>query len=417
MKKNILRKGLVFGIIMLFIGTSIVPIISGYNQWTIKTGYLSNKNEPLNSKYNDEYITLISDGLLDRVFEVDSSGNIIWVKTDLYVPQDVKRISNGNTLICEPYKRRVIEVDVTGDIVWELSNLGSPMDAERLASGNTLIAEYSGGRVIEVDTSGNIVDILMQNTSANYIDVERLDNGNTLIIDDTTDNIYELNPSHEIVWQLNIDNNPVDIERLSNGNSLITNQGRKKVIEVDSLGNIIWEISNLIEPWDAERLDNGNTLIADFSRVIEVNTDGDIVWEYTDVEWASNVERVKNSHPAYPPIINGPSRGKLGIEYDYILNSIDLDGDDVKYIINWGDTNANTTDFNPSGTYITVSHTWATKGIYMIIAKAEDEFGLISPETTKAIIIPRNKAIDLSLYYLLENHHFLFRLLQLLFQR
>ena len=85
--------------------------------------------------------------------------------------------------------------------------------------------------------------------------------------------------------------------------------------------------------------------------------------------------------------------GEPGIEYDYIFNSIDPDGNEVKYIINWGDNTSDKTDFILSGTDVTVSHTWTSKGKYTITAKAEDEMGLISPEATKAITIPRDKAL------------------------
>jgi hypothetical protein len=97
------------------------------------------------------------------------------------------------------------------------------------------------------------------------------------------------------------------------------------------------------------------------------------------------------SGPNKPNIV-GPNKGKSGIEYNYTFNSIDPDGDDIKYIINWGDNTSYTTDFNPSGTNVTISHTWATKGRYTITAKAEDEYGLDSPEATKNCYHPKNQS-------------------------
>ena len=47
-----------------------------------------------------------------RVIEVTSGGIIVWQKAGLDWPQDVERLTNGNTLITEIYyKNRVIEVD------------------------------------------------------------------------------------------------------------------------------------------------------------------------------------------------------------------------------------------------------------------------------------------------------------------
>lgn len=93
------------------------------------------------------------------------------------------------------------------------------------------------------------------------------------------------------------------------------------------------------------------------------------------------------------PTIDGPNNGKPGVSYDFIFNAIDPDTDDVKYIIDWGDGDNETTTFTSSGADVTVSHIWATKGTYTISVKAEDEYGLISPETTLEITIPRNKAL------------------------
>ena len=257
-----------------------------------------------------EYTTIITDGVLERIIEMDSEGDIIWELSDLSGPSDAERLSNGNTVICNHLFQQVFEANLAGGNVWEKKKLQTPFDAERLPNGNTLIANYNGGTVIEVDSDGIIVDILMEDISAAYADVERLDNGNTLIVCDTRDYIYELNPNNEIIWELFVDHNPTDVERLSNGNTLITNHGEEKVTEVNSLGETIWEIDGLIKPWDSERLENGNTLIADLSRVIEVDPDGDIVWEATGFEWAVDVERIYKTTNYKPGIdFENPEKG------------------------------------------------------------------------------------------------------------
>ena len=54
------------------------------------------------------------------------------------------------------------------------------------------------------------------------------------------------------------------------------------------------------------------------------------------------------------PSIDGQTQGNTGTSYDYILNAVDPDGDDVKYIIDWGDKNSDETDFNASGENVTL---------------------------------------------------------------
>ncbi len=106
-----------------------------------------------------------------------------------------------------------------------------------------------------------------------------------------------------------------------------------------------------------------------------------------------------------PPEITGISNGNPGIEYTYTFNSVDPNGDDVRFVIEWGDGHNEITTFISSDTNVTVSHSWNTKGTYTISAKAEDEYGLIGPEASKEVTIPRNKAlfkIHPILHWLLE---------------
>jgi parallel beta-helix repeat protein len=110
-------------------------------------------------------------------------------------------------------------------------------------------------------------------------------------------------------------------------------------------------------------------------------------WINTDIK---DLPIISND-PPNPPTIIGPNSGKPGTSYDFIFNSIDPNGDNVRFIIDWGDTTSNTTDFVSSGTDIEISHTWSLQGTYTITAKAEDSEGLIGLETTKTITIPRAK--------------------------
>ncbi len=333
--------------------------------------------------------TLITESYyVHRVIEVNNAGNIVWQMTDLNYPVDAERLENGNTLIVERDGNRVIEVDSSGTIVWEYSGMSFIYDAERLENGNTLITD---GRVIEVDSSGNIV---WEKTGLEGSqDAERLENGNTLIPEFGKRNrVIEVDSSGTIVWEVPADT-PIDVERLANGNTLITEFVYGHIKEVDSEGNIVWEYTGgSLYKFDAERLANGNTLISDpyNFRVIEVDSSGNIVWEKTLSGFPMDVERLANN-PPNAPTIDGKTSGKAGTEYEYTFNATDPDNDDVKYYINWGDTNTEWTDFNTSGTDVKVKHTWSEDGTYNITAKAQDINGVQGPEGTLTVSIPRNK--------------------------
>jgi bacillopeptidase F len=148
----------------------------------------------------------------------------------------------------------------------------------------------------------------------------------------------------------------------------------------------------------------------------ETGEDNSYGWGMVDA-YEAVLLAIPSNEPPDAPVINGPTNGNAGTSYNYTFNSIDPDGDDVRYHIDWGDTTSNTTMFSPSGTNVTVSHTWTLEGTYIIKAKAEDEFGLIGPEATKTVTMPRNKAINTPFLNFLKQYANLFLILQRLLQR
>ena len=131
---------------------------------------------------------------------------------------------------------------------------------------------------------------------------------------------------------------------------------------------------------------NGNcTLVGDFEGGAEV----------TALAIPYNINQ-----PPYAPTIDGPMSGNPNTEYEFTFNATDPEGDDVKYHIDWGDESSEMTDFNPSGTDVKVKHTWSEKGTYNITAKAQDIHYAKGPAGTLTVSMPRNKATTYSLFQL-----------------
>ena len=113
--------------------------------------------------------------------------------------------------------------------------------------------------------------------------------------------------------------------------------------------------------------------------------------------WLGKIQKVTyigdNSPPA-PPTITGRVEGKVGTEYTYVFNSIDIDGDMVSYYIEWGDGNSSgwIGPFN-SGEDITDKHIWSEGGIYTIRAKSKDIYGHEGNWGTLTVTMPRNRLI------------------------
>ena len=115
------------------------------------------------------------------------------------------------------------------------------------------------------------------------------------------------------------------------------------------------------------------------------------------------------------PTITGPNNGKPGESLTFVFNAMDPDGDDLRLIIEWGDTNSDTTEFVASGTDKSISHIWETEKTYTIKAKAEDEYGLIGPEATFTVTIPREKEVINTFLQFLQRHLTLYKIFLTLF--
>ncbi len=218
-----------------------------------------------------------------------SQSSLIAQSFTLYLPSDVERFPNGNTLITDAGMvfngtgSKVFEIDTAGNVVWKYdTGLNFAHSAKRLPNGNTLITDTNNDRVIEVNPSGQIVwDMSSGLDYPNH--AELLDNGHLIITDRNHDRVIEVDRQGKIYWEYNNLTRPHNGKRLPNGNTLICNSEQKKIVEVDSAKNIVWEFSQgLIWPRNADRLPNGNTLITESkgNRVIEVNPSGQIVWEF-----------------------------------------------------------------------------------------------------------------------------------------
>jgi hypothetical protein len=99
------------------------------------------------------------------------------------------------------------------------------------------------------------------------------------------------------------------------------------------------------------------------------------------------------NEPPEAPEIDGPPSGNNGEELCWTFHSDDPNGDELKYIIDWGDGNTEETDCNPSCTPVEVCHIYEDRGKYIIKARAQEcPDGETSAESTYEITIPRARS-------------------------
>jgi len=122
---------------------------------------------------------------------------------------------------------------------------------------------------------------------------------------------------------------------------------------------------------------------------------------------------VSAGDPPEAPTIEGPHGGNVGDTLTYTFNAIDPDGDLVRFHIDWGDGNTDTTTYVPSGTDKTASHQWSSQKTYTITAYAKDENGMNGPSATFQVSIPKSKAIHTHPFVkFLQNHPNMFTILK-----
>lgn len=119
-----------------------------------------------------------------------------------------------------------------------------------------------------------------------------------------------------------------------------------------------------------------------------------------------------NNTPPDTPEINGSTKGKIHVEYNYSVVTTDVDGDDVYYFIDWGDgTNSSWLGPYSSGDEITQSHTWSKKGTYTVRCKAKDVISVESGWGILQVKMPTVTSFPLFLKFI-EQFPYLFLILK-----
>jgi len=122
-------------------------------------------------------------------------------------------------------------------------------------------------------------------------------------------------------------------------------------------------------------------------------------WAYYETNLFGDPQlRIKESDNAapYKPTINGPTSGKAGKTYDYTISTMDPDGDDVYYWVQWfeGCPGVTWQGPYPSGQEVTFSYSWEDRGNYTILVKAKDGDGAVSQVATLEVNMPKSKFLS-----------------------
>jgi len=128
--------------------------------------------------------------------------------------------------------------------------------------------------------------------------------------------------------------------------------------------------------------------------------------------WSFTTEEAENQPPNAPTITGENGDAGTSYPYDFVAEDPDLD-DIAEFLVDWGDDNEETiTGPFASGESTTKSHTFSIGGTFVITARAKDVNGLIGPEGSLTVKMPRSRTIDLPILKFLQNYPILFKIVQ-----
>jgi hypothetical protein len=163
-----------------------------------------------------------------------------------------------------------------------------------------------------------------------------------------------------------------------------------------------WKLGLTLTHYDVLGMEYGITY---YWKIVAKDNHGGItegpIWHFTT---KSNANR-----PPGVPGIDGPGHVlSVNENYEFKFSSVDRDGDQVSYYIDWGDgTNSGWTGYTPSGQIIALHHTWTKAWTYCVIkAKAKDTYNEESPEKEWNLFITKSKSLQTNrgfLYYVVQN--------------
>jgi hypothetical protein len=162
-------------------------------------------------------LTMIAESGVGRIIEVDMDGKIhAEIKLLGGGRQNtrmVRKLDNGNYLVCTESPGAVTEYDAMSKAVWNYAIKTRVYGAIRLKNGNTLIASGGGASVVEVTPAGKVVWEIKDTVPDTKITLKwttfltELGNGNFIVgnchAGEKNPQIFEITRDKKVVWQFN----------------------------------------------------------------------------------------------------------------------------------------------------------------------------------------------------------------------
>ena len=102
------------------------------------------------------------------------------------------------------------------------------------------------------------------------------------------------------------------------------------------------------------------------------------------------------------PSIKGPLKERIMMQNQYSFNAVDPNFYNVRYFIDWGDSNLEWSDYCSSNEDLVVNHTWVKKGTYTVMAIAMNTHSSMSQWGTLTITMSKSYSYNKILKILIK---------------
>ena len=262
---------------------------------TIRWGHWHSPSPAVENLHRPRWAQLLPDGTLliadsnnGRILVVDRAGHATSLRVKnraLFSPSSVKRLKNGDYLICDAGNRCVFELDSRGQVLPQYGSLkvrkrslSLPRSVQYLGDNRYIVANTAHDTIVDVDRRGMRELHVNSNCGLCWPRAARKTKERTVLIaDGRNSRVLELSPHGNELRQLKqcryneqflTLQDPHDVRLQSNQNLLIVDSPQNLVIETDWNGRAAWIIGRdsdvvLLDPHSAQQLPDGRIMIAD----------------------------------------------------------------------------------------------------------------------------------------------------------
>jgi PKD repeat protein len=140
--------------------------------------------------------------------------------------------------------------------------------------------------------------------------------------------------------------------------------------------------------WEAEGI-----YVVSLEAIDEAGASG-TVGVVIEIESSAPPPPPQENHPPVITVLSGPDGGFVDVEYGFDVSATDQDGDEVRFIVDWGDGTGDETGFYPQTTTVSLFHGWGEPGNYTVVLTAEDSEGA-SASSSRTIEIQASVGAEL----------------------